>query len=420
MNSNKYNVWSISQYATPAKYGYGTGHHFLAEQHVKNGHSVTIFSSSYNHYMYNGQVHKKIAKIECVDGVNYVWLKSMHYRSAHSVKRIINWFYFILTFFLISKKKCGKPDIVILSSHSMLPIICALWVKFKYKAKLIVEIRDIWPKTLILLSRQSSKNPLILLISFCEKISYKCADWIVSTLPNLVEHIQEVSPSKVIKFTCIPQGIPLSVFESDEKLDKQFVDNFFFENEFRVIYAGAIGPSNALDTFINVAKHFNKYPPLKKIRFYILGEGIDKERLVSLSVECTNVTFVPRINRTLVQNFLKYGDLMYDSVLKSDLYRYGLSRQKWMDYMYASKPIIVSYSGYQSLINEANCGRFVEAENETELRKAIIEYSQMTDVELKQIGNNGRAYVIMNRTFEKLAFQYEQIFKSLLEKKAHE
>jgi len=89
MSSKKYNIWSISQYATPPHYGYGTAHHFLAEQHIKNGHRVTIFSSSYNHYMFNGPIHGKYVKNEIIDGVSYAWLKSIYYNNPHLIKRII-------------------------------------------------------------------------------------------------------------------------------------------------------------------------------------------------------------------------------------------------------------------------------------------------------------------------------------------
>jgi len=54
----------------------------------------------------------------------------------------------------------------------------------KFNAKLIFEVRDIWPLSVIELGNISSKNPLIKLMSWCEKFAVNKADFIVSTLQN--------------------------------------------------------------------------------------------------------------------------------------------------------------------------------------------------------------------------------------------
>lgn len=405
------NIWSISQYATPPKYGYGTGHHFLSEQHVANGYNVTIFSSAYNHYMFDSPIHNGLKKEETIDGVQYVWLKCKYYKNTSSYKRIINWMYFILAFFAIGKKKYGNPDITILSSHSLFPVICALWVKYRYKSKLIVEIRDVWPKTIIDVSGVSKYHPLMILMSFCEKIAFKQADWIVSTLPKHDERVKEVLKHDHFQFTCIPQGIPRKLFDSEKKLGQEFIEKYFNNDHFKVGYTGSIGPSNALETIMEVVQMFDKEQ--QSVKFYFLGDGVSKEQFVNLCADCSNVFFVERIRREYVQSFLKQCDITYDSGKDIELYKYGQSRQKWMDYMYAGKPVVVSYSGYKSLINEAECGSFVPAEDAQKLADEILSYSRKSKEELESIGKKGKEYVLKHRTFEVLAKNYETIFSRL-------
>jgi glycosyltransferase involved in cell wall biosynthesis len=413
-SKKKLNIWSISHYACPPNYGYGTGHHFLAENHVKRGHIVTIFASSYNHYMNTENLPSSNLAYEQIDGVNYVWIHSLMYNNSHSVKRVINWLYFVYFFFKRKKSVYGRPDIVIMSSHSMLPIICAMWVKARFKSKIILEIRDVWPATFVEIGGKSKYHPFILILGFFERLSYLFADHIVSTLPNIAKRVKELAPDRLNNISIIPQGMPESLFQSGDKLDKNFTMRYFSNNEFRVMYAGALGPSNALETLIECAKYIKSNHPTLNIRFFILGDGIDKERLETLSGNSDNVVFIPKIHRTLVQDFLSYGHLFFDSVRSSKLYEYGLSRQKWMDYMYAGKPILASYSGFQSLINDANCGEFVDAENVEALADRILYYNNLSINEILEIGKRGREYVIQNRSFQVLSAQYEKVFFELV------
>ena len=81
--------------------------------------------------------------------------------------------------------------------------------------------------------------------------------------------------------------------------------------------------------------------------------------------------------------------------------------------MLAGRPIIASYSGYKSMINEANCGKFVEVDNKKNLKKAILEYSNLTKQERVSIGEKGRQWLYQNRTYEKLAENYLEIIDKL-------
>lgn len=408
-------IWSISQYATPGKYAYGTAHHYIAKELKKKNINVTIFSAAFNHYMYDGMVHKKLKKDEVVDGVNYVWLKSVYYMQTHSLKRVFNWLAFVFAFFVINKKPYGKPDIIILSSHSMLPVFCALWAKFRYKAKLIVEIRDIWPMTLIEISGTSKYHPLIVIIGFCERLAYKKANWLVSTLPNLSEHARDVLGHDNFRFTCIPQGLPLDLIESDLKLEAGFIEKYFNNDRFKVAYAGSIGPSNAMDTIADVIIDMDNKG--LDLMFYLIGSGTEKPRIEDKLKDCKNVMFLPQVRREFVQEILSHCDLFYTSAINSDLYRFGVSPQKWMDYMYAGKPVVASYSGYPSLINEADCGVFVPAGDKEALYHAILSYSKMSKAEIKEIGERGKAFVVEKRSFNVLASQYIDIFEALLKEK---
>ena len=92
--------------------------------------------------------------------------------------------------FLFPKKKLDKPDIIIVSSISLLPILYAVFYKISHpKCKFILEIRDIWPLTLIEVGNYSRKNIFIRFLTWIEKLGYRKADYITSLLKGTNEHI---------------------------------------------------------------------------------------------------------------------------------------------------------------------------------------------------------------------------------------
>ena len=116
--------------------------------------------------------------------------------------------------------------------------------------------------------------------------------------------------------------------------------------------------------------------------------------------------FLGKTTKNKVPSFLRLCHVLINPWANKKIYEFGVSPNKWIDYMYSAKPIIVSYSGYKSLINDAGCGEFVEAENIKALSNKILEYSRMPKKELDHIGQKGKSYLEENLTYEILAKKY--------------
>ena len=114
------------------------------------------------------------------------------------MKRIISWVQFEIGLLFLDKKEIKKPDTIIISSLSIFSILTGIFYKNKYNAKLIIEIRDIWPLSIIEIKKYSKHNLFIILLSYIEKIGYKKANVIVGTMPNLKEHVKNVSGSNLL------------------------------------------------------------------------------------------------------------------------------------------------------------------------------------------------------------------------------
>jgi glycosyltransferase involved in cell wall biosynthesis len=244
------------------------------------------------------------------------------------------------------------------------------------------------------------------MMSWCEKFAIKTADIIVSSLQNYQEHLKkDLNIDK--DFVWINNGIDIEEMEKIEALPDN-IKNKIPKNKFIIGYTGTIGIANALDSFLKAAEILKDN---KDILFVIVGDGKEKSKLLKKYGKLDNVLFIEPIKKQQVQSMLSLFDVCYIGLKKENLFKYGVSPNKLFDYMYAGKPIIYAInSGKSNIINLANCGISVEAENSEAIAKAILKLYNMSKDERNKLGENGKKFVLENFTYEKLAKKYEELF----------
>ena len=402
-------IWCICKYAMPQKYFFGTRHFYLSEEWVKTGHEVYLFTSNSNHLTDKLPVFKGRTLFEMIHGVKTYWLNTLHIKKgdSSSFKRMLSWFHFEMLFFFLKKSTIKTPDVIIVSSLSLLSVLNGLYYSWKFNAKFIFEVRDIWPLSLKELKGLSSWNPLMLFLGSVEKLGYKYCDAVVGTMPNLIEHVQN-RIGKTDKCFTIPQGYSDEFYLKQEKLDHNYIKSFVPSDSFIVIYTGTISRNNPIEVLLKSARQLEN----ESVSFLIVGEGNNKEFLKEKYKDLDNVIFAPAITKNKVNHLLSHADICFDS-FSSSLARFGLSRNKWIDYMYAAKPIICSYSGFESMINEAEAGSFIEYNNVDLLSAEIMKYKNSEKRDLELLGKRAHDFVVTKRNFKKLARDYELIFNRI-------
>ncbi|MBL0686849.1 MAG: glycosyltransferase family 4 protein [Sulfurospirillum sp.] len=373
----------------------------LTKEFIKLGHSATFITSDSNHlasYPYT----KEVYNFENIDTVPVCWIKTKKYAKTVSISRVLSWFDFEKKLFYFPKSKLSIPDVVIVSSLSIFTIIYGYYLKRKYRSFLVFEIRDIWPLSLIEVGNFSKWHPLVLLIGFIEKFGYKKSDLIVGTMPKLDLHVADILGYEK-PFFCSPQGFNPDNYKINIIKNKNPFDDIFPKSKLIVGYAGNMGISNALEPFISAIKMFNNNI---NIHFVLVGSGDLKDKFKADLENYNNVTFLSRIAQNQVKYFLYKCDILYFSTENSRRWKYGQSMNKIVEYMLASKPIIASYTGYQSMINEAHCGEFIRTSNYNDLKQAISNIASLSLQERQKMGKNGNKWLYENRQYSKLAKEY--------------
>jgi len=405
----KKSVWLINQYlTTPDLNGDQHRHSSLAEQWKKKGYDVTLITSSFSHVPYRENKIKGLYKVENHD-IRTLLIKGNKYKNTQGVSRLISWLVFSFLLFFIPTKKIPKPDIIIVSSISLLPILNVVYFfKKKFKnVKFILEIRDIWPLTIVELGGYSQKNLLVKILGWIEKKGYQKADHIVSLLINANIHIENIIKKAPKNYSWISNGYALNsdIIENtiQDKLDLKIP-----KDKFIIGYAGTLGNANLMDYVIEAVKNLAK----ENICLCILGGGVNKENLINQSKNNENIVFLDKVKKDQVPFFLQKCDILYSSLHKFKVYEFGISANKLFDYMFVAKPIIFSASTKDNVIELANCGKIIEPENVKEIEKQILEYKKMNNKERQQVGKNGKEYLLKHFTYQKLASKYITIFES--------
>jgi glycosyltransferase involved in cell wall biosynthesis len=402
-------VWYISKYFAPgSRSDIGTRAWFLLKEFVSRGVVVTAFGSDSNHLADCPEFEGNYF-FENIDDVNVVWIKTFKYKNASSVLRILNWLHFEWGLLFLDKSKIEKPDAIIVSSLSLLTILSGFLLRWKFGSKLIFEIRDIWPLTIIEEGGYSKWNPFVMTLAIVEYLGYKYSDLIVGTMPNLQEHVKNITGdgSKVI---CIPMGVSSEMLNQGASLPDGYLTEYLDNKYFNVVYAGTIGKTNALEILFAAAELLAEN---EGIRFVIVGDGNLRAEYEKQYKNLRNVVFAPKVSKAQVHSVLSKSGVVYFSTYKSKVWHYGQSLNKVIDYMLSGRPIIASYSGFPSMINEAECGFFTPAEDHIALANKVVEISLMNLSDLDLMGARGRPWLIKNRDFKLLAsFYIESINKA--------
>lgn len=401
----KKTIWIFNQTAGTLCSGWGERHYFLSKYWAKSSFETTIFSGSYNH-LFNNQPKissRTFTKEEIEKGITFSWVKIKKY-NPNSVFKLWSMIVFAWKLLFIPSKEYAKPSIIIISSMPLFSVIPAYFLSRKYKAKLIFEVRDLWPQTPIHLKGYSKYHPVVLIMSLIEKFGYRKANSIVSVLPNAYHYINKLSKTP-LKFNYIPNGIDEELV-GKEALSKEIIEKLP-KNKFIIGYTGTIGLANAMEFLIDAVKLFKDN---SSIHFVIVGDGYLKNKFIVNTKDLHNITFIDKIKKSQVQTMINYFDVCYVGRYDSPLYKHGVSYNKYFDYMLAKKPILESSNLIKDPVELSNCGIIVKPENAEAIVDGVLKFYNLSTIEINKFGLNGYDYVKKYHNFEYLSDEYSKLF----------
>ena len=409
---NKKNIWILNHYAITPDMPGGTRHYDFGSELVKRGYGVTIFASSF-HYLWHKELKLKKRekyKIENVDGINFVWIKTFSYKK-NNWRRVLNMISYMCRVYWLGKKITRKnkdisnPDIIIGSSVHLLTVLSAYFLSKYYKAKFIMEVRDLWPQTLIDVGNLKENSLIVKILRFLEKYLYNRAKRIIVLMSQAEDYIIPLGINKD-KIVWICNGVNITKFK---KVRKEKSDKYF-----KVIYLGAHGVANALDIVLDTAEKIQKRG-YKDIKILLYGDGSEKRRLIKYKekLKLKNLEFHNPFSKEKIFNLLLEADILLINYRKSNIFKYGISHNKLFDCMASGKPIIYAGEYASNPVNISKCGISILPEDSKELMNAIIGLYKISSEERNRMGRRGREYVEKYYSIPVLVDKLEKVIRQI-------
>lgn len=398
----------ISQFAGSPYHGMVTRNYNWGIEMKRLGHDVSIVSSCYSHY--RSKNPDKGTENQDIDGLQYFWLKGIKYNGKSALGRLKAIIHFQYQLFNFIRKNTVDYDLVIASSPQPFVIYPAHSIAKKCNAKLIYDIRDLWPLTLKEIGGMSKWHPLIMALQHAENYACKYAN-IVTAVPQNCKDYLVSRGMDAHKFLHIGNGHVVADNEPAPSLPEDhqlLLKTLHDKNKFIIGYAGTHGHANAMHIAIKATEKAHA-----DIHFVCIGAGNEKNNLKQMVLEkklSDRIHFLDPIHHSQIPEFLSKIDVSYIGSMNSPLYFYGASPAKINDYMLAEKPILYAIGDKNNPIEQSGCGICCEAENTDEIALAMDAFYDMDGKKLDDMGKHGKKWLVKNQL---VSSQVKQILKAL-------
>ncbi len=299
--------------------------------------------------------------------------------STNIFNRLLYYLEVALKMLLFILKDKNHYDVIFVTSPPIFIGIVGLVAKYRFKAKLILDVRDLWPESLNGVGVLNHRLILVV-FRFIEKVMYQKADKIIVNSKGFINSIVMSGKVSRTKITFLPNGAK----EAELKFSRQP------RASFNVIYAGNIGLAQDHQLLIELAKKLESYP----ISFIVIGYGIHKvifEKKIKAH-KLKNVSFMKPQTRKQCLKLIAEHDIGLVTLTNKDVFDTVLPG-KLIDYMTCGVPIVAAVSGNaKQVIEQAKVGFASEKRDVDEMVQSIL-HLYNTPHKREQLSLNGKKYV---------------------------
>lgn len=371
------NILYIHQYfLTPEEPG-GTRSYWLARELVQRGHSVTMLTAS-------TKFKEDIYTTE-IEGINVIYIREEYHQKMSVIERLNAFLKFM---YKASKVALGLNDIdLVFATSTPLTIgIPALLMKWFRRVPYVFEVRDLWPEVPIQMG--VIKYPLTIYIArWLEKLIYINAEHVIALSPGMQLGVTRYIDKK--RTSMIPNMSKKDEFWPRGKNTGLQRELRLAPDTFKIVHFGALGLANGVESIIESALLLKEDT---SIEFLFLGGGSVENVLKKQCVDngLNNVKFLGKFSMAKTSEIVNIADVSIIS-FKNLPILYTNSPNKLFDSLSAGKPIIVNSAGWtKDLVNQHNCGYYVDPKNPNDLVEKI-KYLQNNPSRVVEMGRNARS-----------------------------
>lgn len=402
------NLLIIHQAFVPPTQPGGTRHFELANHCIAQGHRVSIVASDLDYL--TGTRRTERARLLTIEHLgNLRVLRAYTFDSLHRsfVWRVFSFLTFMVTS-VWAGLRAGPVDLVMGTSPPIFQTISAWLVSVILWRPFLLEIRDLWPEFAIDMGVLT--NPVLITMSrWLERFLYARATHLLVNSPAYRDYLiaKGISPTKI---SLIANGVDSRMFDPDAD-GGELRARLGLEDRFVVIYAGALGIANDIETLLRAADRLREEP---NIQFLVIGAGKERwnlEREAS-RLGLPNLRFVGTCPKSEIPLYLSAADACVAILQDTPMFRTTYPN-KVFDYMAAARPTVLAIDGViRSVVEAAEGGIFVAPGDDAALAAAVRCLANDRQ-SARLMGQSARRYVQQHFNRQQQAHEFVELVERL-------
>jgi glycosyltransferase involved in cell wall biosynthesis len=378
-----------------------------ARRWVQAGHRVSVITCAPNHpngILYPGYKNR-LHQWQDMDGIRVLRVKTYLSPNKGFQRRTLNYVSYMLSATLFSPL-VRDVDVVVSTSPQFFCGMAGLWVSRLKRRPWILEIRDLWPESIVTVGAIKSRR-IIRRLEHLETFLYRKAMHIVAVTHSFKDHMvnRGILPQKI---TVLTNGADLNKFQP-QTMNNNIRVELGLNGKFVLSYIGTHGMAHHLETVLEAAHLLRKQ---NQFTFLLIGDGAEREKLLQRkdALNLKNVIMLSQQPKELMPAYIAASDACMVLLKKSDLFKTVIP-SKIFEAMAMERPVILGVEGEsKGIIETANCGICIEPENSHALIDAANYLFRNPDI-VSRLGTNGRQSVIENYDRDILAIKYLDLLK---------
>ena len=357
-------------------------------------------------------LYKKQLKQEILyDGRMKVFRFSLIHEGKNTISRAFRYVLACMKHFYYG---CRTKDADVLFVASTPPIqgAMAALVKKVTSVPIVYNLQDIFPDSLVGTGLAKKGGLLWKIGRVIENFTYRNVDKIIVISEDFKRNIMAKGVPEE-KIEVIYNWVDEQAVKEVKREDNVLFDRYHLDRDkFYVTYCGNIGLTQNMDMLMEVAKELEDE---EEIHFVLVGNGAYKERLeeVLRDRHIRNVTLLPFQPYEEISHVFSLGDVGL-VISKPGVGQNSVPSKTW-SIMSASRPVLASFdeNELKEIIEKHHCGYFTTAGDKESFKKAIL--SLYGDREQsRQLGRNGRKFVMDNLTREVGTSKYVKVIQEVV------
>jgi colanic acid biosynthesis glycosyl transferase WcaI len=280
-------------------------------------------------------------------------------------------------------------DVVFVTSPPIFPALPAILLAKLRRAKLLVDLRDLWPDEVIAVGAAREGSLSIRLLRLIERWMYRSADVVTCTTRAFEDTVAERGVG-VEKRRLLPNGADVELFRPLPR-ENPVAAEYPFGDRFVVMYSGLLGIKHGLETILDAAELLREH---EDVAFFIRGEGPRRQaledRVAELGLE--NVLFGGELPIEEVPQLLARADVCVTNLLP-DPYLEKIVSVKVFEYLACEKPVVGALRGEGARVLEESGGGITVAPGDAQAMAAAILELRDDPERREALGKAGRRYV---------------------------